>query len=150
MAASDEWEKVELVIPSMLEYLSLANAVAEEFCDRLGVERELKDAIGSSVIEACTNAIEHGNKSDKEKRVHILFRSKPERLEIEVADQGEGFNPDSVADPRSPENLMRERGRGIFILRTLMDEVRFRIEPSRGTTVSMVKNLGPAARVKES
>ncbi|MBM3319987.1 MAG: ATP-binding protein [Candidatus Eisenbacteria bacterium] len=146
MNPSGGWENVELVVPSSLEYLSLVNAVAEEISERLGVAREVRDAIGSSVIEACTNAIEHGNKNDRRKKVRIRFRSKPERLEIEVSDQGTGFDPDSVADPRDPENLMRERGRGIFILRTFMDEVRFAIEPSRGTTVTMSKMLGPAHR----
>jgi serine/threonine-protein kinase RsbW len=144
MNPSGGWESVELVVPSSLEYLSLVNAVAEEISERLGIEREVRDAIGSSVIEACTNAIEHGNKNDRKKSVRIRFRSNSERLEIEVSDQGKGFDPDSIADPRDPANLMRERGRGIFILRTFMDEVRFAIEPSRGTTVTMSKKLGPA------
>jgi serine/threonine-protein kinase RsbW len=122
------------------------NAVAEEVAERLGVDPDTRDSIGSSVIEACTNAIEHGNHERREKPVRLSFRSNPERLEIRVSDEGEGFDPDEVEDPRKPENLMRERGRGIFILRTFMDEVHFQIEPRRGTTVLMVKRLPGAAR----
>ncbi|RPJ42987.1 MAG: ATP-binding protein [Candidatus Latescibacterota bacterium] len=145
MAKTVHWETVELAFPSSLEYLPLVNAVAEEVADRLGVERETRDAIDSSVIEACTNAIEHGNKKDRTKEVRIRFRTNGRTIEIEVSDQGEGFDPAAVKDPRRPENLMRERGRGIFILRAFMDEVQFRVEPSRGTTVRLVKRLAKAA-----
>lgn len=145
MARPDEWDTVELIFPSSLEYLTLVNAVAEEIVTRADASSESMDAIGSSVIEACTNAIEHGNKKDRKKDVRVRFRTNGESIEIEVSDRGAGFDPASIQDPRTPENLMRERGRGIFILRAFMDEVHFEIDPSRGTTVRMVKRLAKAA-----
>ncbi len=128
MAHRDDWDTVELVFPSSHEYLSLVNAVAEELVMRAGADSESLDAIGSSVIEACTNAIEHGNKKDRKKDVRVRFRTNGRTIEIEVSDQGAGFDLAAIQDPRTPENLMRERGRGIFILRAFMDEVRFDIE----------------------
>jgi anti-sigma regulatory factor (Ser/Thr protein kinase) len=74
VAGSNDWEQVELVFPSSLDFLSLVNAVAEEVAERLGVDRETRDSIGSSVIEACTNAIEHGNHERREKPVRLSFR----------------------------------------------------------------------------
>jgi len=145
MGESNNLERVELTLPSVLEYVSLANAVAEEIVDHLGADEETRDAISNSVVEATTNAIEHGNGLDRTKRVHILFRSSTERIEIHVRDEGTGFDPTKIADPRTPDNLMRERGRGIFILRAFMDEVRFRFDPSRGTTVMMVRAIVPAS-----
>jgi serine/threonine-protein kinase RsbW len=145
MARRDDWDTVELVFPSSHEYLSLVNAVSEEIVSRAGADSESRDAIGSSVIEACTNAIEHGNKKDRKKDVHVRFRSNGKTIEIEVSDEGAGFDLASIQDPRTPENLMRERGRGIFILRAFMDEVRFDIDPSRGTTVRMMKRITKAA-----
>ncbi len=140
MGGKKDPDKVELVFPSLLDYLSLVNAVTEEIATQLGVDEETQDAISNSVIEACTNAIEHGNKMDRTKNVRLRFRSGPEKIEIDVTDEGDGFDPGAVPDPRSPENLMRERGRGIFILKNFMDEVRY--EFSEGTTtLFLVKNL---------
>jgi len=141
MGAPESWDRVELTVPSVLDYLSLVNAVSEEFGLQMGADEDTRNAINSSVVEACTNAMEHGNGLDREKRVILTLRAAPGRFEIDVSDEGEGFDPEEVQDPRKPENLLRERGRGIFILRNFMDEVRFRIEPSRGTTVHMVKEL---------
>lgn len=138
---AEDLDNVELTFPSLLDYIGLVNAVTEEIGDRLGLDEESRDAISNSVVEACTNAIEHGNKLDPSKHVRVRFRTGPERIEIGVSDQGEGFELERVQDPRTPENLMRERGRGIFILRAFMDEVRFEFGPDQGTTVWMVKNL---------
>lgn len=138
-------EKLELTLPSSMDYLSLINGVVEEICDRIEAEEEARDVLTTSVIEACTNAIEHGNGEDVGKAVRIRFLYSSSRLEVFVSDQGEGFDLDDVASPVKPENLLRERGRGIFILRSFMDEVNYMFKASTGTTVHLVKNLGDAA-----
>ncbi|MFH1278395.1 MAG: ATP-binding protein [Candidatus Eisenbacteria bacterium] len=141
MAETNDLDKVDLTFPSLLDYIGLVNAVTEEIGDHLGLDEEERDAVSNSVVEACTNAIEHGNKLDRSKNVLVRFRTAPGRIEIGVSDQGEGFDPQGIQDPRTPENLMRERGRGIFILRAFMDEVRYEFGPDWGTTVWMVKRL---------
>ena len=142
-------ERLELIIPSTMDYLSLVNGVVEEICDRVEVEETARDAFTTSVVEACTNAIEHGNREDASKLVRIRFEYNFSRLEVFVSDQGKGFDLEGVADPVQPENLLRERGRGIFILRSFMDEINYDFDPITGTTVHLVKNLDGTARAAQ-
>ena len=142
-------ETLDLNVPSSMEYLTLINGVTEEICDKLQIDEMIRDALTTSVIEACTNAIEHGNGEDPHKIVRLRFLFSPARIEVFVSDQGDGFDLEKVKDPVKPENLLRERGRGIFILRSFMDEVHFRFEPSNGTTVHLVKNLGQDAQAAQ-
>jgi serine/threonine-protein kinase RsbW len=86
------------------------------------------------------NAVVHGNRYNTKKKVHLTLSSSPERLTIRIADQGEGFNPEDVPDPVAGDNLMRHSGRGIFLMRTFMDELNVRRLPS-GTEVTLVKNV---------
>jgi serine/threonine-protein kinase RsbW len=83
-----------------------------------------------SLTEAVNNAIMHGNKSNPKKKVTITCESVPGWLLLIVNDEGKGFDPQGVANPLKNENLLRESGRGIFLMRTLMDKVEF--EPIRG------------------
>ncbi len=89
-----------------------------------------------SVTEAVNNAIMHGNKFDAEKTVVVSLLATEDFVEIEVQDEGDGFNPDKVADPREPENLLKSSGRGIFIIKSLLDEVLFE-KNEIGTKVTM-------------
>ncbi len=94
-----------------------------------------------AVREAITNAVKHGNKMDPGKLVDVEFCITEEELQVTVRDRGEGFNSASVPDPRLPENLLRDKGRGIYYIRTFMDRTDYDIVPGRGTTVTMVKRL---------
>ncbi len=144
-----ESEILELTLPSSMDYLSLINGVVEEICDRIEAEEAARDVLTTSVIEACTNAIEHGNREDVSKVVRIRFLYNSSRLEVFVSDQGAGFDLENVASPVEPENLLRERGRGIFILKSFMDEVNYKYQPSSGTTVHLVKNLDDTAEAAQ-
>jgi serine/threonine-protein kinase RsbW len=86
------------------------------------------------------NAILHGNAYDPAKRVNLTFEQNGEELIVIVADQGEGFVPDEVPDPLAPENLLKQSGRGIFLMRAFMDEVRFR-KLNPGTEITLIKRL---------
>lgn len=92
-----------------------------------------------AVREAVTNAVLHGNSQDENKAVDITLKSSPEAVEIVVHDQGPGFNPSEVPDPTEAENLLKTSGRGIFFMRSFMDEVDWLIRPEGGTTVRMLK-----------
>ncbi len=89
-----------------------------------------------SVTEAVNNAIMHGNKFDSNKTVTVVLAATEDFVEIEIQDEGSGFDPDLVADPREPENLLKSNGRGIFIIKTLLDDVTFE-KNEIGTKVSM-------------
>jgi serine/threonine-protein kinase RsbW len=89
-----------------------------------------------AIIEAGTNAILHGNSNDPNKRVYFQFLVGEDKLTVIVKDEGKGFNPDRVPNPLDPKNLLNTTGRGIFLMRTLMDEVNY---SKNGTEVQMVK-----------
>jgi serine/threonine-protein kinase RsbW len=111
----------------------------ESIAERLGFDESSRADISISVTEAVNNAIVHGNLGDVAKKVDIEVEGETGRMTIRVSDGGEGFDPDDQPNPVAEENLLRRVGRGIFILRSLMDEVRFDISPKRGTMVEMTK-----------
>jgi serine/threonine-protein kinase RsbW len=80
----------------------------------------------------------HGNLQDPAKKVDLSLELADNALIIRVADQGEGFDPDSLPDPLAPENILRGSGRGIFLIRTFMDELKFRRLDS-GTELTLIK-----------
>lgn len=104
-----------------------------------------RDSIAIALTEVVSNAIYHGNRQDPTKQVEVWVSVQKNQVTIRVKDQGEGFDPSSLKDPLSPENLLRDRGRGIFILRALMDEVKFDFSQG-GTLVTLVKRLGESEK----
>jgi serine/threonine-protein kinase RsbW len=94
-----------------------------------------------AVRESVVNAMKHGNRLDESKRVELSFVLHPDELEVEVADQGAGFNPDSVANPTADENILKVDGRGIFFMRSFMDSVSYSFPRKGGTVVHMTKKL---------
>lgn len=93
-------------------------------------------AVKLALEESLNNAIRHGNGSDPGKRIKLEFDVNSERVTITVTDEGAGFCPDCVPDPRADENLEKPSGRGIMLIRAYMDDVRFN---ERGNQVHMVK-----------
>lgn len=134
----DKNKTLEMVIPSSLEKIEDVERLAEEAADLMEFDEESKDSLAIAVTEAVNNAIIHGNKRDTNKKVIIRFVFQENRLLVIVKDEGEGFNPDQIGDPLAPENLLKESGRGIFILSSLMDDVQFNFDKD-GTELRMVK-----------
>lgn len=93
-----------------------------------------------ALTEAVNNAIVHGNRRDPSRLVRVLCDVTPGALHFRVLDQGSGFDPAAVRNPLTDENLLRENGRGIFLMRTLMDRVTFSQHPD-GMEVHMVLRL---------
>ncbi len=90
--------------------------------------------------EAVINAIQHGNRYNPNKKVVFKVIAEPNKIIVSVADEGEGFDPSTLEDPRTPENILKERGRGIFIIKELSDKTS--ITTSRyGTIISMEFNI---------
>jgi serine/threonine-protein kinase RsbW len=132
-------ETTELSLPSRIETVATAAAAVAEFIGRSGVSDDAAFGIDMAVREAVTNAVLHGNRQDENKTVEIVLKSSPDAVEISVHDQGPGFNPEEVPDPTATENILKASGRGIFFMRTFMDEVDWLIRPEGGTTVRMLK-----------
>lgn len=128
----------QMTIPSSLEHIESVERLAEKAADAMKFSEEEKDSLAIAVTEAVNNAIIHGNKQNKDKTVSISFGLEGKRLTVSIEDQGKGFDPDKLSDPLAPENLLKESGRGIFILSTLMDDVKFDFEGD-GTRVIMIK-----------
>ena len=103
-----------------------------------GFDEDTASNIALVAREAAANAVLHGNQSDPGKHVTAAFAISPDSLTISIADQGEGLDPETLPDPLAPENLLRPSGRGIFLMRALMDEVKFRtLNP--GTEITLIK-----------
>jgi serine/threonine-protein kinase RsbW len=94
--------------------------------------------------EALANAIIHGNREDRRKHVHVTCRCEPDEVSITVKDEGKGFDVNSVPDPTAPENIGSVHGRGIHLMKSLMDEVRFE---EGGVVVHMRKSVSEAAKL---
>jgi serine/threonine-protein kinase RsbW len=132
-------ETTELSLPSRIDTVASAAAAVAEFMGRSGISEDAAFGIDMAVREAVTNAVLHGNRQDDNKTVDIVLKSSPDAVEISVHDQGPGFNPEEVPDPTANENILKASGRGIFFMRTFMDEVDWLIRPEGGTTVRMLK-----------
>ena len=132
-------ETTELSLPSRIDTVATAAAAVAEFLNRSGISEEAAFGIDMAVREAVTNAVLHGNRQDESKTVDVTLKSSPDAVEIIVHDQGAGFNPEEVPDPTAAENILKSSGRGIFFMRTFMDEVDWSIRPGGGTTVRMIK-----------
>jgi serine/threonine-protein kinase RsbW len=133
-------QEIRLVVPSRIESLSVINSVTEEIVEQLGFDEEARNAISISVVEAGTNAIEHGNGQDPGKPTEIRFQRDGDRLVIVIRDEGAGFDPDHLRDPLAEENMFAARGRGVHILRSFMDEVDYDFGGG-GTECRLVKFL---------
>jgi len=132
--------RVSYTLESSLESVNKEEQAARDLAVKAGFDEEETDRIAMSVREATVNAVLHGNQYDPKKRVTVAFEVTPESLSVSVRDEGKGLDPGSVPDPLAPENLLKQSGRGIFLIRAFMDEVRFRsMDP--GTEITLIKRV---------
>ena len=132
--------KLSCKIVSRLEKLQCADNLTEKVAKAVGLNKDMKDNLAIAVTEAVGNAIVHGNKQDPGKSVSIEMKFNDRQIEVTVRDEGSGFDPKSIKNPLLPENLLRENGRGIFILSELMDKVDYQFT-GQGTVLRMVMKL---------
>ena len=118
-----------------------ADEIVRRVCATAGFEEEEQHKISMAVHESMINAIWHGNKSDASKYVWLRFDMYSDRLEIHIRDQGTGFDVSKVPDPLASENLLKVSGRGIFLIRSFMDDFRVESLPGSGTEVILVKRI---------
>ena len=140
--ARNELETVERFLDSTLASVDHAEEIAVGVAQRAGFEEDDLLKIGMAVRESVVNAVVHGNRYNANKKVSFSVVKNSQRLTVRVADEGEGFDYEDVPDPLAPENLMRSSGRGIFLIRSFMDELLIRrLEPG-GMEFVLVKYLG--------
>lgn len=126
---------------SRREWIDAMQAFAERVFSIAGIDAETSYWPVLAVREAVMNAVLHGNKEDESKVVRVEYRVVDSKIEVRVLDEGEGFDPDTLADPLSEENLLSQGGRGVYLIRQLMDDVTYSFPESGGTQLRMVKNL---------
>jgi serine/threonine-protein kinase RsbW len=127
-----------------MDSVSEVEAAAERLGTDAGLDEDERFRLTMAVREAAVNAVLHGNDYDPAKKISASLENTGSSLVIKISDEGKGLDPDSLPDPTAPENILRGTGRGIFLIRSLMDEVHFRqLHP--GTELTLVKHLAPAA-----
>jgi serine/threonine-protein kinase RsbW len=141
-------QTVRLDFYSTFEMLDVVQAVSEQLGRLTGLDDDALHWVAVAVRESVINAIKHGNGGDQQKQVHVDFTpldaSAPRGIAIRVRDEGPGFDPDNIPDPLAPENLLKNSGRGIFLIRSFMDEVALQRAAEGGMEIVMVKRVGAA------
>ena len=137
---------IRLELSSSFELLDLVQVLSDRLSGIAGLDEDTTHWVSVAVRESVINAIKHGNREDVDKRVMVEFtlrpRRQPNEFEVQVIDQGAGFDPDHIANPLDPENVLKSSGRGIFFMRSFMDHVSIDRRPEGGIAVRMSKKLG--------
>ena len=138
---------IRLEFTSSYDMLDMLQVLTDHVCKQVGLDEDALHWVSVAVRESVANAVKHGNKGDPTKKVFVAYEGTfdglPE-LAVTVRDQGDGFDPEHVADPLAPENLLKGSGRGIFLIRSFMDEMTLRRAPEGGMEMRMVKRAQPA------
>ncbi|MGA2169481.1 MAG: ATP-binding protein [Terracidiphilus sp.] len=130
-------------LSSTMESVGEVEAAADKLAEQAGLDEDERFRVTMAVREAAVNAVLHGNEYDPAKQIAVTLENTGGALVISIADQGRGLDPETIPDPLAPENLLRGTGRGIFLIRSFMDEVHFRqLHP--GTELTLVKHLASA------
>jgi serine/threonine-protein kinase RsbW len=154
MTANNAHEIIRLEFSSAFEMLDFVQIVGDHVIRDVGLDEDSQHWVSVSIRECVINAIKHGNRNDASKRVFVEFATATlgswSELTIRVRDQGEGFDPEEIADPLAPENLLKGSGRGIFLIRSFMDDVELRRVPEGGMEIRMVKRVEAVADAADS
>src|SRR6187401_2486403 len=118
---------IRLKLPSTFELLDIVQVLSDRISALAGLDEDMTHWVSVAVRESVINGIKHGNREDRSKHVTVEFtlrpRLRPEEFVVRVLDEGEGFDPEEIANPLDPENMLKSSGRGIFFMRNFMDDV---------------------------
>jgi len=140
-----ETQRIEVTLETQLDSVGLAEEICLRIADAAGFDEDDCHKIGMSVREGVINAVRYGNTEQREKKIYLTFMLEPEKMVIHVLDQGCGFDLADVPDPLAEENLLKTSGRGIFLMRSFMDEFAVRHGQQGGAELIMAKRY-PASR----
>ena len=130
---------MSLVLDSTVSSADLASEILVQFARGAGYSEEQQEEISLAVRECAANAVVHGNCCDLHKKVLVTAAMKGVKLVISIQDEGAGFDTKRVPDPLRPENVFSEHGRGLFLMKSLMDDVKTRRLATRGMKITMTK-----------
>lgn len=134
-----------MTFASNLAYIEIAVGACCQVGRELGFSDDECTDMCLALRESLNNAIVHGNHQGNGLTVRVRLSGAQGRIEMAVRDQGTGFNPEVVPDPTAPENLLKPCGRGIFLMRHIMDKIGFRFPRSGGTEVLLTRMARPRA-----
>ncbi len=137
----------QLKVPSSTDQLEIIREFVTGVARKVGFREDELNKIELAVDEASTNVVKHAYQYDDRKPVEIQLRVEPDKFVIQIMDKGKGFKPEEVKKPDMKEYLakMRVGGLGIYLMKTMMDEVEFSIDPGKKNMVRMVKYITPEA-----
>ena len=135
----------DMLLDSNLDSVEIAETAVLQEAYAIGFGEEELHQLGMAVRESMVNAVVHGNRYNARKKVHLSVIREPDRLTVVIADEGEGFDMNSVPDPLAEENLLRQSGRGLLLIQAFVDEFHIRRGQPSGTEVRMVKYLAKAS-----
>lgn len=139
MAASTQ--RIEVSLETLLESVDLAESIAMDVAKAADFRDEDLHKMGMAVREGVINAYNYGNQQDRRKKILMTIEIDKESMIIRILDQGKGFELTEVPDPLAEENLLRTSGRGIFLMRAFMDEIKIQHAPGGGAELVMIKKL---------
>src|SRR5215831_8786174 len=141
---------IRMSLSTRFENIEMVQHLCSKLLEGREVPEETRHWILMALREAVANAIKHGNQMDLSKNVHVEMDVVADTLAVSIRDEGDGFDPAAVGDPLAPENRLKTSGRGIFYMRTFMDDVRFRRHPDGGMEIVLKKNLGAIEKKEEN
>lgn len=142
--------RIVVTLESVLDSVELAEEVALRFAEAAGVQEEDRHKLGMSVREGVINALQYGNKMAPDKKTRLTLLRHPDKLEIRILDQGQGFRLEDIPDPLAEENLLKSSGRGILLMRSFMDEFDVLPGPEGGAELVMCMKLRPEPHRSDS
>jgi serine/threonine-protein kinase RsbW len=132
--------KYSVSFQSTVQYLEKVESITSSIAREAGFDESSTDDLSIAITELFNNAIHHGNRGNEKKTVTLTYILHSKYLSISVLDQGDGFIPDNIKNPLDPENLLAESGRGIYLVKMLMDGIDFNITEN-GSEIIIRKNL---------
>ena len=132
-------EKLHITLESTLQSVDKAEAMVLDEAQKAGFDQDEAGNIGMAVRECLVNAVVHGNRYNKKKHVHFAVERSSDGLAVTIGDEGEGFDLNTLPDPTKPENLLRQSGRGLLLIRAFMDEFDLHARAGGGTEVRLMK-----------
>lgn len=136
---STEARRVDVTLESRVESMDLGEELAQQVAGTAGFDEDERYKISMAVRECLINALQHGNRGQASARIGLSFLLLPDRLVVQVRDQGPGFNLAGIPDPRTDEHLLKASGRGLFLIRCFMDDLRVECGRNGGALVTMTK-----------
>ena len=138
--AGAEYE-VDLIINSNYKFIDIGHDLVKYLCNLIGFDEDTTHWIILAVREGISNAIKHGNKCDISKKVIVRMSYDNNQLDVVIEDEGVGFDPSKVQNPLLPENLLKSTGRGIFYIRSFMDDTQYEFKQNNHGTILRMKKI---------